>query len=64
MAEAFLVFGLDRSIFYRWQGRVERAGPDMLQPRDRREPRMPNHPILVIEERVLGLVNRPPRPEL
>lgn len=30
------------STFYRWRRQLERYGPDMLRPRERRQPRMPN----------------------
>lgn len=54
VSEACRLFGIHRSTFYRWKGQVERSGLEMLRPRERRAPRMPNQLLPVIEERVLA----------
>ena len=40
--EACRVFGVHHSTFYRWREQVLRSGLEMLRPRERRLPRMPN----------------------
>ena len=47
-------FGVHRSTYYRWRAMVERSGLEMLRPRERRAPRMPNQTNPVIEARVLA----------
>src|SRR4051812_32517507 len=54
VSEACRVFGIHRSTYYRWKGMVERSGLEMLRPRERRTPRMPNQLSPVIETRVLA----------
>jgi transposase InsO family protein len=54
VSEACRVFGIHRSTYYRWKGMVERSGLEMLRPRERRAPRMPNQLSPVIETRVLA----------
>jgi transposase InsO family protein len=54
VSEACRLFGIHRSTFYRWKGMVERSGLEMLRPRERRTPRMPNQLLPVLEERVLA----------
>jgi transposase InsO family protein len=43
-----------RSTYYRWKAMVERSGLEMLRPRERRSPRMPNQTNPVIEARILA----------
>jgi transposase InsO family protein len=54
VSEACRVFGIHRSTYYRWKGMVERSGLEMLRPRERRAPRMPNQLSPVVETRVLA----------
>ena len=46
--------GVHRSTYYRWKAMVEASGLEMLRPRERRSPRMPNQTNPVIEARVLA----------
>lgn len=54
VAEACRVFGIHRSTFYAWRGKVERHGLEMLRPRERRSPRMPNQLSKLVEERIVA----------
>ena len=36
------VFGVHRSTYYTWKRQVDRHGLEMLRPRERRRPQMPN----------------------
>jgi transposase InsO family protein len=54
VSEACRIFGIHRSTYYRWKGMVERSGLEMLRPRERRPPRMPNQLSPVVEARVLA----------
>src|SRR5690349_5872144 len=47
--------GIHRSTYYRWKRLADRHGLDLLRPRERRTPRMPNAVPLHIEQRVVGL---------
>ncbi len=42
VGEACRLFGVHRSTYYRWKRAAERSGIEMLRPRERRPPRMPN----------------------
>jgi transposase InsO family protein len=42
-----------RSSYYRWKARVEREGLEILRPRERRQPRMPNQTSPWLEHQVL-----------
>jgi transposase len=42
------------STFYRWRKQVLRYGLEILRPRERRIPRMPNHTPVFVEQRVLA----------
>jgi transposase InsO family protein len=46
--------GIHHSTFYRWKHQVERFGFDILHPRERRSPRMPNATSPLIEQKVLA----------
>jgi transposase InsO family protein len=46
--------GIHPSTFYRWRKQVHRFGLEILHPRERRSPRMPNATSPLIEQRVLG----------
>ena len=54
VSQACRTFGVHRSTYYRWKAMVERSGLEMLRPRERRSPRMPNQTNPVIEARVLA----------
>ena len=46
--------GYHRSWYYRWKPMVERHGLEILRPRERRKPRMPNQMPPWLEERVVS----------
>src|SRR5919106_5153781 len=48
------IFGIHRSTYYRWRGPVLRSGLEMLRPRERRAPRMPNQTSQLTEQRVIA----------
>jgi transposase InsO family protein len=54
VSEACRTFGIHRSTYYAWKQQVERGGLEMLRPRERRRPRMPNQLPAMVEERVLS----------
>jgi transposase InsO family protein len=49
------VVGIHRSTYYRWKRLADRYGLDLLRPRERRAPRMPNAIPAHIEQRVIGM---------
>ena len=46
--------GIHPSTYYRWQRQLDRYGPEILRPRERRPPRMPNATSPLIEQRVVA----------
>jgi transposase InsO family protein len=54
VAHACRTFGVHRSTYYRWRKAVTASGLEMLRPRERRRPRMPNQFPRVVEERILA----------
>ena len=46
--------GIHPSTYYRWRRQLLRFGPDILRPRERRRPRMPNQVSPFIEQRVVA----------
>lgn len=46
--------GVHHSTYYRWKRQVERFGVEILRPRERRRPRMPNAASPLIEQRVVA----------
>ena len=54
VSAACRTFGVHRSTYYRWKAMVECSGLEMLRPRERRSPRMPNQTNPVIEQRILA----------
>ena len=54
VANACRVFGVHRSTYYRWKTLVERSGLEMLRPRERRRPAMPNQLPRIVEERIVA----------
>jgi transposase InsO family protein len=54
VTHACRVFGVHRSTYYRWKDAVERQGLEMLRPRERRRPAMPNQIPPHLEERIVA----------
>jgi transposase len=54
VVNACRVFGVHRSTFYAWKRQVDRHGLEMLRPRERRRPAMPNQTPRMVEERILA----------
>jgi transposase InsO family protein len=54
VAAACRAFGIHRSTYYRWKRRIERHGLEILRPRERRRPRMPNQLSPLLEERIVA----------
>jgi transposase InsO family protein len=52
--EACRLLGVHHSTYYRWRGPVLRSGVEMLRPRERRPPRMPNQVSQLTEQRVIA----------
>jgi transposase InsO family protein len=46
--------GIHHSTYYRWRAQVKRYGLEILRPRERRRPRMPNAASPLIEQRVVA----------
>jgi transposase InsO family protein len=55
VSQACRALGYHRSWFYRWKGRVEREGLEVLRPRERRAPRMPNQIPPWQEKQILAM---------
>lgn len=54
VSEACRRFGVHRSTYYAWKRAVDRHGLEMLRPRERRRPKMPNQLPKMVEERILS----------
>jgi transposase InsO family protein len=54
VSNACRTFGVHRSTYYAWKHQVERSGLEMLRPRERRRPVMPNQLPMVVEERIVA----------
>jgi transposase InsO family protein len=54
VSHACRTFGVHRSTYYRWKKQVDASGLEMLRPRERRRPRMPNAFPQFVEERILA----------
>jgi transposase InsO family protein len=54
VSEACRVFGIHRSTYYVWKRRAERHGLEILRPRERRRPRMPQQLSPFVEERIVA----------
>jgi transposase InsO family protein len=54
VAHACRTFGVHRSTYYRWKRQVEAAGLEMLRPRERRRPQMPNQLSPLVEARIVA----------
>ena len=53
-SEACRLMGVHRSTYYRWKAQVERQGLEMLRPRERRRPQMPNQLPVLIEQKIVA----------
>lgn len=54
VTEACRTFGVHRSTYYRWKAQVQRSGLEMLRPRERRRPQMPNQLSPIVEQRIVA----------
>jgi transposase len=54
VSAACRTFGVHRSTYYAWKRQVDRHGLEMLRPRERRRPQMPNQLPKIIEERIVS----------
>jgi transposase len=54
VSHACRTFGVHRSTYYRWKTQVDRHGLEVLRPRERRQPKMPNQLPAMVEERVVA----------
>ena len=54
VSHACRTFGVHRSTYYRWKAQVDRHGLEVLRPRERRRPRMPNQLPAMVEERIVA----------
>src|ERR1700722_18861380 len=54
VSAACRTFGVHRSTYYHWKRQVDRHGLEMLRPRERRRPQMPNALAKMIEERIVS----------
>ena len=56
VAAACRVHGIHRSTYYRWKNSVDRFGAEILRPRGRRAPQMPNSIPVLVEQRIVAFV--------
>src|SRR5215212_10929598 len=54
VTHACRTFGVHRSTYYRWKAQVDRQGLEMLRPRERRRPQMPNQLSVLVEQRIVA----------
>jgi transposase len=54
VTEACRTFGVHRSTYYAWRKRIERHGLEVLRPRERRRPKIPNQLSAMVEQRILA----------
>jgi len=54
VSAACRAFGVHRSTYYRWKAEVDRFGLEVLRPRERRRPKMPNQLPQMVEERIVA----------
>jgi transposase InsO family protein len=54
VSHACRTFNVHRSTYYRWKVEVERFGLEVLRPRERRRPKMPNQLSAMVEQRILS----------
>lgn len=56
VSHACRTLGIHRLTYYDWKAQVDRGGLELLRPRERRRPRMPNQLSSVVEERTISFV--------
>jgi transposase InsO family protein len=54
VSQACRLMGVHRSTYYRWKREVDRHGLEMLRPRERRRPVMPNQLSVLVEHKVVA----------
>jgi transposase InsO family protein len=54
VSQACRLMGVHRSTYYRWKAMVDRQGLEMLRPRERRRPVMPNQLSALVEQRIVA----------
>lgn len=54
VSAACRAMGVHRSTYYRWKAMVDRSGLEMLRPRERRRPQMPNQLSAIVEQRIVA----------
>jgi transposase InsO family protein len=54
VAAACRLHGIHRSTFYRWKAMSDRFGLEILRPRERRRPQMPNAIPVLVEHRIVA----------
>ena len=54
VAAACRMYGIHRSTFYRWKAMSDRFGLEILRPRERRRPQMPNAIPVLVEQRIIA----------
>lgn len=54
VSEACRLMGVHRSSYYRWKRAVDRQGLEMLRPRERRRPQMPNQLSVMVEQKIVA----------
>jgi len=54
VAAACRLYGIHRSTYYRWKNMSDRFGLEILRPRERRHPQMPNSIPVMIEHRIIA----------
>ena len=54
VSAACRVFAVHRSTYYRWKRQVDRHGLEVLRPRERRRPQMPNQLSPLVEQRIVA----------
>jgi len=54
VAAACRLYGIHRSTFYRWRSQAQRYGLEILRPRERRSPQMPNSIPVLVEQRIVA----------
>ena len=54
VSHACRTFGVHRSTYYAWKRQVDRHGLEMLRPRERRRPLMPNQLPAIVEQRIVA----------
>jgi transposase InsO family protein len=54
VSEACRLMGVHRSTYYAWKYQVDRQGLEMLRPRERRRPQMPNQLSVMVEQKIVA----------